>query len=126
MTYVVVIAVTLLAAATYLRVRKIRRDALRRRWQPLNESGDRLSPSFRLVQPNYQPSSSGIEVPRPRIDPTAHYVFGETVDDSASTLATYSHRDRALVRAGRRRRRSLGPLILGTLASLAVVVYLAS
>ena len=126
MTYVVVIAVTLLAAATYLRVRKIRRDALRRRWQPLNESGDRLSPSFRLVQPNYQPSSSGIEVPRPRIDPTAHYVFGETVDDSASTLGTYSRRDRALVRAGRRRRRSLGPLILGTLASLAVVVYFAS
>ena len=126
MTYVVVIAVTLLAAATYLRVRKIRRDALRRRWQPLNESGDRLSASFRLVQPNYQPSSSGIEVPRPRIDPTAHYVFGETVDDSASTLGTYSHRDRALVRAGRRRRRSLGPVILGTLAILAVVVYFAS
>lgn len=114
------------ATAFFLRLRKVRRDVLRRRWTPLNESAEVRSPSFRLVGSDHHPDPETPPIQRPRIESTAGYVFGENLDESVSFVSPPLRHDRALSRAGRRRRSRRGPVALGVVLVLAVVVFLVS
>ncbi len=102
---VVIVAFVLLILATALRWRKLRRDARRRRWtmpgdSDLPESGPRV----RIVDEHHVPTDPLAPVVRPSLDNERRYVFGENLDDSPARLGVTQQRDRALERAGRRRR----------------------
>jgi hypothetical protein len=125
-SYALGLVAVLAITGTWLRFRKVRRDALRRRWAPLEDSTERVSPSFRLVESDHRPTTSDAPIQRPRIDSTTNYVFGENFDESPATIHVHARNNRALVRASRRRRARPGLVWIGAGVVLAVVVYLVS
>jgi len=109
MTLVIVVLV-LLGLAGGLRWRKLRRDAQRRRWIVPRESDPRENvPRVRIVDEHHVPTESLGPAVRPNLDRERRYVFGENTDDSPPRTGTSQKRDRALERAGRRRRRFRSP-----------------
>jgi hypothetical protein len=103
---IVIVVLVLLAIASALRWRKLRRDARRRRWNVPHDSDPRENvPRVRIVGENHVPADPLGPVVRPSLDSERLYLFGENLDDSPLRLGATQQRDRALERAGRRRRR---------------------
>ena len=102
---VVVVALVLLILATALRWRKLRRDARRRRWtMPRDSDFPESGPRVRIVDEHHVPTNPLGPVVRPSLENDRRYVFDENFDDSPVRLGVTQQRDRALERAGRRRR----------------------
>ena len=106
MTIVITVLLGLLVIATSLRWRKLRRDALRRRWvTPIDSDPRENAPRIRIVSEHHVPRDQREPVVRPVLDSDRQYVFGENHDVAPLGLSASQQRDRALERAGRRRRR---------------------
>lgn len=104
---IAMVVVAVLCVAAGLRWRKLRRDARRRRWSYSSVLDS--SPSsgrIRIVGQNHTPTESIQPIVPPKLENAHRYVFGDVDGDATGLNTSADGRDRALARAGRRRRKS--------------------
>lgn len=127
---VVALFVVLLAVATVLRVRKLRRDEMRELSKPAERRLMTPPPSpyapskgFRLLDSSGEPLERP-PVARPRLDPERRYVFGETGGGEEIAPPHVRHGDDWLLSRSLRRP-TLGTWVVRLLVALVIVVAIA-